>query len=263
MRGAESALPVISALTSLHTVDKLASFLEDIFEAEDSHPMEMPHAALGTSIFLYSSSSDSIPLLSPLAIRHTLKLVRSVVKASKVLDVPFDDLARLLKILERSVKLAEDLEVVPPHLRTRRSGLVESPTTTTNKGKGGKKSAKTTPAKRRNAPLAKVKTSPIIDEEEEDQLSGEEDDGGDFQPGSATSQRGKKGRSHSTSSSRSKSPQVNGHAVKEEVGEKNEVWAEDELQKMGDDLRKVDEAVLASELSLAVLTGATLPKQVR
>jgi hypothetical protein len=49
----------------------------------------------------------------------------------------------------------------------------------------------------------------------------------------------------------------------EEGAVRDEVWSDEALERLDEDLRKIDEAVLASELALSLLTGASLPKQVR
>lgn len=86
-----------------------------IFEAEDSASVDQSNANSqnSTSLFVPSSMGSSEPLLTTNAIQQLIKLVSKVSRYKRMEDVEVEDLARLLKILDRSVREVENFEVLP------------------------------------------------------------------------------------------------------------------------------------------------------
>lgn len=86
-----------------------------IFEAEDSVSVDQSNANSpnSTSLFVPSSMGSSEPLLTTNAIQQLIKLVSKVSRYKRMEDVEVEDLARLLKILDRSVREVENFEVLP------------------------------------------------------------------------------------------------------------------------------------------------------
>ena len=102
--------------------------VEDIFEAEDSLPPDAEASDLNHEFFSSYSQDYSRPALSTVVIRKLTKYIGHVARPTKRLrqvsggalgtprgkgrmaDVDTQVLSRLLKLLERSVKLGEDLD---------------------------------------------------------------------------------------------------------------------------------------------------------
>ncbi|KAG9292179.1 hypothetical protein G9A89_023899 [Geosiphon pyriformis] len=94
-------------------LNKLVNFISTIFEAEDSiSPDDAPRSNL-SSLFTYSTIGSNEPLLSTNAIKQLVKLVNKVGRYRKLEDAEVEDLMRILKILERSVREVESLDILP------------------------------------------------------------------------------------------------------------------------------------------------------
>ncbi|CAG8454816.1 17701_t:CDS:10 [Funneliformis caledonium] len=95
----------------------LINYMSTIFEAEDSVDMEQSSnnafASNSTPLLVQSSMGSSEPLLTTSAIQQLTKLVNKVSRYKRMEDAEVDDLARLLKILDRSVREVENLDVLP------------------------------------------------------------------------------------------------------------------------------------------------------
>ncbi|PKC70049.1 ARM repeat-containing protein [Rhizophagus irregularis] len=93
----------------------LINYMSMIFEAEDSASVDQSNANSqnSTSLFVPSSMGSSEPLLTTNAIQQLIKLVSKVSRYKRMEDVEVEDLARLLKILDRSVREVENFEVLP------------------------------------------------------------------------------------------------------------------------------------------------------
>ncbi|CAI2165749.1 3087_t:CDS:10 [Funneliformis geosporum] len=95
----------------------LINYMSTIFEAEDSVDMEQSSnntfASNSTSLLIPSSMGSSEPLLTTSAIQQLTKFVNKVSRYKRMEDAEVDDLARLLKILDRSVREVENLDVLP------------------------------------------------------------------------------------------------------------------------------------------------------
>jgi hypothetical protein len=93
----------------------LINYMSMIFEAEDSVSVDQSNANSpnSTSLFVPSSMGSSEPLLTTSAIQQLIKLVSKVSRYKRMEDVEVEDLARLLKILDRSVREVENFEVLP------------------------------------------------------------------------------------------------------------------------------------------------------
>jgi len=134
-RGQFSFSTHLSSLVLIYSssvpLEKLTSLIEDIFEAEDSLPPEVEANDLNHDFFSPLSPDYSRPLLAPAIIRKLIKYIGYVARPTKRLrqaaagvmgtprgkgrvgDVDMQQLSRLLKILERSVKAGEDLDPFP------------------------------------------------------------------------------------------------------------------------------------------------------
>ncbi|CAG8475643.1 10449_t:CDS:10 [Rhizophagus irregularis] len=100
---------------SLSVLINLINYMSMIFEAEDSASVDQSNANSqnSTSLFVPSSMGSSEPLLTTNAIQQLIKLVSKVSRYKRMEDVEVEDLARLLKILDRSVREVENFEVLP------------------------------------------------------------------------------------------------------------------------------------------------------
>ncbi|CAG8487296.1 8961_t:CDS:10 [Diversispora eburnea] len=99
-------------------LNKLINYINTIFEAEDSIISEISsgtYSPNSTSLLVPSSINSNEPLLSSTVIRQLTKLVGKVSRYKRLEDADIDDLSRLLKILERSVREVETYDVLPPN----------------------------------------------------------------------------------------------------------------------------------------------------
>lgn len=113
-------------------LEKLITLLEDIFEAEDSLPVDVNQECLQADFFSPLTAEPSRPQLHPNLVRKLSKLISQVARPMKrlrssrsstataltpynsgpcsIADVETTILSRVLKILERSVRAGEDLD---------------------------------------------------------------------------------------------------------------------------------------------------------
>ncbi|KAI9443068.1 hypothetical protein H4582DRAFT_1808792 [Lactarius indigo] len=110
-------------------LEKLVTFLEDVFEAEDSLPADADPEFLSIDFFSPLTVEASRPQLHPNLIRKLSKLISQVARPVKrlrtstavkqalrssapcsIADIETSTLSRILKILERSVRAGEDLD---------------------------------------------------------------------------------------------------------------------------------------------------------
>jgi len=121
-------------------LEKLVTLLEDIFEAEDSIPVDVNQESLQADFFSPLTAEPSRPQLHPNLVRKLSKLISHVARPMKrlrsstatavtpynsgpcsIADVETTILSRVLKILERSVRAGEDLDPFkadkPPDMR--------------------------------------------------------------------------------------------------------------------------------------------------
>ncbi|CAG8468626.1 1853_t:CDS:10 [Ambispora gerdemannii] len=97
-------------------LNRLVQFLSTIFEAEDSILPESIAESTGsssTSLFIPSTLASHEPLLTTHTIRQLVKFVNKARRSRKLEEAEVEDLARILKILERSVRDAETLDILP------------------------------------------------------------------------------------------------------------------------------------------------------
>lgn len=143
----------------LGPLEKLLSLIEDIFEAEDTLPTEIEASDLNHDFFSPLSSDYTRPLLAPAVVRKLTKYIGYITRPSKrlrqptggimgtprskgrVSDVEPQQLSRLLKILDRSVKVGEDLDPFPHVTPSISSSAKSSPKKASTK-KGGNKTKK-------------------------------------------------------------------------------------------------------------------------
>jgi hypothetical protein len=94
----------------------LINYMSMIFEAEDSVSIDQSsntYSPNSTSLLAPSSMGSNEPLLTTSAIQQLTKLVSKVSRYKRMEDVEVEDLVRLLKILDRSVREVENLDVLP------------------------------------------------------------------------------------------------------------------------------------------------------
>ena len=150
----------ISTKTHVYSVplEKLVTLLEDIFEAEDTLPPEIEPEDLPTEWFSPLSIPGSLPYLHPTLVRKLTTHITKAARPSKRIRLGTRDvnaaqgtprykgrmaevdtaiLARILKMLERSVRAGEDLDPFPPP--------VNGPTATQKQAKSKKASGKRGP----------------------------------------------------------------------------------------------------------------------
>jgi len=175
-----SSLPILYDLhifdcwTFLGPLEKLTSLIEDIFEAEDSLPPEVEPSDLNHEFFSPLSLDCSRPLLATAIIRKLIKYIGHVARPAKRLrqatggvigtprgkgrmgDLDVQQLSRLLKILDRSVKAGEDIDPFPhAHVSSFPSSTKSSPKKPSNKKnnktrKGERRSRSATPKQGEN-----------------------------------------------------------------------------------------------------------------
>ncbi|ORY01377.1 hypothetical protein K493DRAFT_405563 [Basidiobolus meristosporus CBS 931.73] len=93
---------------------RLVDFLDDMFAAEDSLTPDTSISTTSTDAFKFfisSSSSAENALLTRETISRVTLLISKAAQYNKLGDVNVEDLSRFLKILERSIRAAEDLDV--------------------------------------------------------------------------------------------------------------------------------------------------------
>ena len=109
-------------------LEKLTSLIEEIFEAEDALPADVDISELNHDFFSPLSTDCARPLLSPTIVRKLTKYIGQVARPTKRLrqaaggilgtprakgrmaDVDTQILSRLLKLLDRSVRVGEDID---------------------------------------------------------------------------------------------------------------------------------------------------------
>lgn len=115
-------------------LQRLTDFLDAIFEAEDALAPDTsaaPQATSATHASYFLPGAVDPPLLSTPTLRRLVLLVRKCADYGRVEDVPADDLARIMKMIETAVREAECTEIVP-------GGAVSHGSSGTGKGGGVK-----------------------------------------------------------------------------------------------------------------------------
>ncbi|CAG8595163.1 13842_t:CDS:2, partial [Gigaspora rosea] len=111
-------VPPRDILAEYHSLNKFVSYISAIFDAEDSVTSELPLSNDQLSLFISSSISSNEPLLTSEVIHQIIRLVNKVCRYNRLEDADVDDLGRLLKILERSVREVETLDLFPRDYKT-------------------------------------------------------------------------------------------------------------------------------------------------
>ncbi len=139
----------------LAPLDKLAALLSDIFEAEDSIPVDVDLTDLDDRYWSHSTIDCSRPQLHPNMIRKLSKYIGYVSRPTKrvrqgvtgsprksrIGQVETASLSRIMKVLERSVKLGEDVDpfvwahLAPPSARKNLSPKKQARTRKRSKSK--------------------------------------------------------------------------------------------------------------------------------
>ncbi|KAI0078215.1 ARM repeat-containing protein [Panus rudis PR-1116 ss-1] len=148
-------------------LEKLSTLLEDIFEAEDSLAPDMAVQDLPTDFFSPHTSDCSQPLLSFSMMRKLLGYLAKVARPNKrlrfsardqisgvtatpksrgrITDIDSADLSRTLRVLERSVKFAEELDPFNTNSAFHDGETKPSSSKSTKKKADQKRSKSTTP----------------------------------------------------------------------------------------------------------------------
>lgn len=172
-------------LTVLGPLEKLTSLIDDIFEAEDSLPPEVEASDLNHDFFSPLSPEYSRPLLASTIIRKLIKYIGHVARPTKRLrqatggvsctprakgrmaDLDVQQLSRLLKILDRSVKAGEDLDPFP-HIP---ASNLPSPTKSSPKKPTSKKNSKAKKGERRSRSATPKQENSVEDEDHSRSIS--------------------------------------------------------------------------------------------
>jgi hypothetical protein len=225
-------------------VERLTDLLDDVFESDDSLVPDTADAPATPSqgqraFFLAGSINSSHALLTPSILRTLIKVFTQVQRVgifndfnNSTIDVDAGQVARLLKIVERSVKAAEDTEVIPKE-------IVKSGRVTEDGGK--QKPAKGKRGGQNSAAAGDVEM---------------EDTSQQHTPGKGARQSPSTTRTPKSASPRSRSPAIDEEA--EKVG-----WTEESFLAFEENLKLVSNALLACEACLVIMTSGRLPKQVR
>jgi cohesin loading factor subunit SCC2 len=227
----------------LAPLEKLTAFIEEIFEAEDSLQPDAELDELPKEWFSIHTVDVTRPLLAEGIIRKLTKLTSQIARPRKRMRLARDTprkpgagtlsemetvmLSRMLKILERSVKVGEDVD---PFGAAERKG---SPAKASGKATAGAKKGKAG-----SGAKAKGQEPP----------------------------RGRDGTDASgRARSRSRSPMDEGHIeggnAMDEKGSES-VLTEQDFQKLEKSLEVAKESVLAADCCIAFLAADKLPKQV-
>lgn len=253
---------------------KLAEYLEDIFETEDSlidakgrvrwrDDESNPH-------FLEASAVKQL-CLQPRSMRRIVKLVNALValpggvKSFESTDTA--QLARLFKMLQRSVKLAESTEILPKGIERRTKGEEgatpsKQATSRSNRARNGTESpAEASGASRRKRNSRGGRKDQ--DDEEDDSEAYETEDETDDERSLASSPIKLSGGGTKKSKSPDKSKAKRGSAREEASQQMTVDWNDVTLENLVDNLTALQNAILAVDAYLTVLTRGHLPKQVR
>ena len=170
-------------------LEKFISFMEDIFEAEDTVPIEGPsdpqdqsHTQHSISPFRFFSPLNhdwGHPRLHPHVMRKLIKALEQITKrrrskkAGQLATIDAHMLGRLLKLLQRSVKAGEDLNVfvgpMVPRGDVTGSGGGKAkgvPAKKSKKAKGKEQNQNQNQNQNQERERSRSKTPMIIDEEE-------------------------------------------------------------------------------------------------
>lgn len=96
----------------------LASIVEDILEADDMFQADQPTSPLFLLI-------DTDPVLQTKVLEKMTRLIEST-KGDCLVELKIEDMARLMSILERALKIFEDLVVIPNEFKVLKSSQLGS-----------------------------------------------------------------------------------------------------------------------------------------
>lgn len=223
-------------------LEKLTAFIEDIFEAEDTIQPDAELDSLPKDWFSTHTVDATRPLLAEGIIRKLTKLTAQIARPRKRMRLARDSprkpgvgtlsememtmLSRLLKILERSVKVGEDVDPF---------GSAEK------KGSLGKSAGKTSGAKKsKSGKSAKAKGKEPTRGRDDTEASG---------------------RARSKSRTPLDGEHVEGGNSMDDEGQDGMLTDQD-FQKLEKLLEAAKESVLAADCCIALLAADKLPKQV-
>lgn len=237
-----SHIPILTNLRLINhlvPLEKLTAFIEEVFEAEDSLQPDAELDELPKDWFSIHTVDATRPLLAEGIIRKLIKLTSQIARPRKRMRLARDSprkpgagtlsemetaiLSRILKILERSVKVGEDVD---PFGAAERKGSPAKP--------GGKSNAGAKKSKAGNSTKGKVK-GPVRGRDDVDAS----------------------GRVRS----RSRTPSQEDRPEGDDEGQDGRLTEQD-FQKLEKLLETAKESVLAADCCIALLAADKLPKQV-
>ena len=254
--------PVVDA-EGPKALERLTDLLDEVFASDDAlafdgrrdeGQMDTDEAAAERPTQHFDPTSRALEL-------STMRLLLRRIGEAKtsVAEVDEDTLGRLLRVLERSIKAAEDVRPIPARLAVRRPAAaaetVVKPTPKSRKGsKAPVKSSGGGAKKRGRAPSRS--SSRVMTEDEIDEL--EDDDGteADYTPTSVRSDTTKP-----TTRSRSTTPSERSPSATKAKPPDGLDWTDVELAALETGLRTIVDGLAAVETALALLTVARLAKQ--
>lgn len=254
------------------------------YDPFSASPNRTPGGSLSVPFFLPaplpSASASRSHIFNPAAAQKLVKLVEAAKKHSPaavaaggkevLCEVETTDLARVVKVLERTIKSAEEVDVVPLDVvnkskrRLRRDDFDDARPTKSakggkNKGKGktGKTSKATSLSPVMSRKASRRGSTAEGDEEAEEYLPGTHSKAGSLAPPSAKKMsRGRSG---------SRSPVVRSPSAMDEDAHSDDEDADlvndDLVEKVVAGLQVLEAGIRAAEAVTALWTGARLPKQ--
>ena len=248
-------------------VETVTDLILDLFHADDAFindseaPLKSPGSTSANFFRSTATTTDNLPLLKTnfiLKLNKNLLAVQNKKKGEDFLaEMEEGGISRLLKILERNWRGAEDLRFwsAAALVAKAEEGEVAAPGSG-KKGKGRAKGKSVSPSK----PATKRKSKVDDEYDEED----EEDDEDRYLSAKAGDRRTSTARS-SRSRSRSKSPNVGSSKDVEmdelDRGVSDAVWTEENLADFSSAHRNLSDALLSIRGAHILLSLARLPKQ--
>lgn len=241
------------------------TLVEDILDEEET-PTSKYYIQPSLESF---SGSETSRLLEPSTMRKISKGVRALVKTNSGKKsfgqkVEVDQMNRLLRILQRSITIAENLAIVPVSANgSKKARNQKSPSKTPKKNKkASSKSNSESPmpsSARRRSTRSATPASYHEDDDEEDRDRDSEEDYRDVDEPTTPSSQSRPKLNKRTSSSATKARK--GKKVVEMEEEEAFEWDPDNLQLLENNLIALKNAIIATETVMIILGSASLPKQ--
>lgn len=245
-------------------MQKFNDYIDEILDAEDTaspeyfiQPSDESHTGTPQSILLQSS-----------CMRKISKSVRALVKTSsgkRIFEqqVDVDHMTRLLAILQRSIEVVENLDIVPAALKKGKGKGKKSPSKTPKKAKKGKKGDSVSPLpsnSRRRSSRSATPASYCEDDDEKDEDEKDSEQDAEDEPQTPSSRSRPKLKGRASTSSISKGRKGSNRAMEAEDFADFE-WDEHTISELESNLTALRHAIIASDTVMTILGSANLPKQ--